>query len=379
MKRALFSLLLAVFIFGAGCDSGSDYTAGPASAEQEETVIDLDSPTGGFSLSDEEPAFGEADLYTYSKDEKVYDDEINNDPVMERYRNRNRKGVKRFRLRAIWGRLPSYQDSSSADCYGLDWSGSLTFNRGIVVIEKLIAFEPGDYITRKDRSTIEWVSNTCPHVDGIQVRLIAPPAFADCDSVNTDSTRIAEPALTISTGPYTKSFTLEELEALELIEPVDRCCNGIALNSYIRYPGCPTGHLLGKWKSIEPDTIPSDSTSSGGTEKILLGYFRGVWLGENGRIGGYLKGAYGQNSSGESVFFGKYIDFKGRFKGLLKGYYEVSPVDTFAYSPPRGIFRGRWFNRNLTPQGSLKGDWVTDTEGNGFFHGRWIKNCLDNL
>jgi hypothetical protein len=259
----------------------------------------------------------------------------------------------------------------------------MTFSNGVLIIEKLIAFDPEDYITRKNKSTIEWVSYTCPHIDGIQVRLIAPPSSFKPDSLNADSTVTSEPVLTIKTGPFTRSFTLKELETLQLMEPVDRCGNGIKINSQILPIGCPTGYLFGQWKSVEPDTTAIDSTVSSSdstnSDKVLLGYFRGVWIGNNGIIAGHLKGIYGINSLGERVFFGKYIDFKGRFKGILKGYYEPVLDITTEYYPPHGIFYGSWFNQNLVHQGRLKGDWITDESGNGFFHGRWGRNCINTL
>ena len=378
MKRALFSLLVVIFFFAAGCDSGSDNPATPASIEQNENIVDLDSPTGGFTLSDESPAFGESELYTYSSKEPVYNDALENDPEIVRLRER--QGIKKFRLRAIWGHLVrSYQDSTAADCCGLDWSGSMTFNNGVIIIEKLIAFDPEDYITRKTKSTIEWVSYTCPHIDGIQVRLIAPPSSFKPDSLKADSTETCEPVLTIKTGPFTKSFTLKELETLQLMEPVDRCGNGITINSQILPIGCPPGYLFGRWKRVEPDTTAPDSTDSVKDEKVLLGYFRGVWIGNNGKISGHLKGIYGINSMGERVFFGKYIDFKGRFKGILKGYYEPALYITTEYSLPHGLFYGNWFNKNLVQQGRLKGNWITDESGNGFFHGRWGRNCSNTI
>ena len=383
MKRVLFSLLLVVFVFAAGCDSGTDNLATPTAGEQEENIVDLNSPTGGFSFSDEEPAFGESDLYTYSSKEPVYNDALENDPEIERWRER--QGIKKFRLRAIWGRLArSYEDSTAADCCGLDWSGSMTFDNGVVIIEKLIAFDPEDYITRRNKSTIEWVSHTCPHIDGIQVKLIAPPFKQD--SLEADSTETCEPVLTIKTGPFTKSFTLKELESLQLMQPVDRCGNGSSINSQIIPPGCPHGYLFGKWENVETDTTaidsttsPPDSTDSENDGRILLGHFRGVWIGHNGRIAGHVKGIYGINSLGERVFFGKYIDFKGHFKGILRGHFEPTPEITAEYSFPHGIFHGKWFGKNFAQEGRLKGNWISDKDGHGLFHGEWGKNCSNTI
>ena len=383
MKRILISLLLVAFVFAAGCDSGSDNLANPSATTQEENIVDLDSPTGGFSFSDENPAFGEPDLYIYSSEEPEYNDKIKDDPDIERCRKF--EGAKKFRLRAIWGHLArSYEDSSVTDCCGIDWSGSATFNNGIIIIEKLIAFDSGDYVTRKSKSTIEWISHTCPHIDGIQVKLIAPP-FKPY-SIGTDSTNTIEPVLTIKTGPFTKSFTLMELEALQLMQPVDRCGNGISINSQLILQNCPQGYLLGKWERAELDTtvtdsiiVVPDSFDHDNDKKILLGHFKGVWIGNNGKMAGHLRGIYGINSSGERVFFGKYINFKGHFKGILKGHYESAPEITAEYYLPHGIFQGYWISKNFVREGRLKGNWISDKDGHGFFYGRWGMNCSKTI
>ena len=82
---------------------------------------------------------------------------------------------------------------------------------------KTIAFEPDDSISRVDQSTIGLVSRTGPHVDGIHVRLVLPPIPPE-DSASFDDGA----ALELTTGPYSRTFTIDELVALNLIEPVDR-------------------------------------------------------------------------------------------------------------------------------------------------------------
>jgi hypothetical protein len=250
---------------------------------------------------------------------------------------------------------------------------------GIIVVQKTIAFEEDDSVSRIDSATIGWISHTGPGVDGIQVRLVVPPDTSLCVG--------CAPALTLSTGPYTRTFTLDELLMLDLVSPVDTCGNAISITSVLVPPGCPHGHLMGAWKKLDPDSLASaDTLANGG---IVQGVFRGIWVGKGGRIAGHLKGVFGLNSAGERVFFGKYIDLSGRFQGILRGksWMRIAPAieeetgngpgpdHDRGVRPPRGWFAGEWIDANWNVQGRLKGRWIAAEEGKGFFHGIWGMKC----
>lgn len=370
MKKLFLSLLVIVFIYGAGCDSEveSPYSA---SNTAEENVIDLGSPTGGFTLEDEEPVFGEPDQYRFMDRERAYCDSI--DPERDRDRERLFEGAVKFRLRSLWGRLAcGLSDTLVTDCCGVDWSGGMTFDGGIIVIEKLIAFDQEDEVKRIDRSTIEWVSRTCPHFDGIQVRLIVPPFGVD--SLSEDNGTDVEARLTINAGPFSRTFTLEELYELNVMQPVDRCCNSIIVNSHFIPPSCPNGYLFGKWEVTGPDTLYTEDT--GEIRGILMGGFRGAWINQGGHFSGYVKGIFGNNAEGEHLFFGKYIDFNGHFKGILRGKYGPPPEMSESIIP-FGWFEGEWYGKNMITMGRLGGRWISDTGGTGFFHGLWDMYCGD--
>jgi hypothetical protein len=371
MKRNLLASLIVIaslLVLSSGCQWLNDTTS-PEPVETTE-VIDLDSPTGGFTVLDEEPAFGEDELYEPMLNEIAVDDTTADcDSVKSLTRNRH---ALHFRLRALWGNLSlTYGDAVTAESEycPLDWSGGMHIDGGAIVIERLIAFECDDSITRENLSTISWVSNTGPHVDGIQVSLVVP--WGPADSTET----YVEPKLTIETGPYSRTFTMEELKELNLIEPVDDCGNGISIASQVLPAFCPRGFLAGVWKNVPPDTIPPADTTD--TEKIVLGKFRGIWISERGGPGGYLRGVFGKNSDGERVFFGKYIDMTGRFVGILKGYYGQSPVLAADTVNPYGFFQGVWINKDLMLAGRLKGHWISDEPGSGFFHGIWGADCTE--
>ncbi len=372
-KNLFLVLVIALMITGAGCQLTDTDTAQPQADEggQTESVMDLDSPTGGFSYSDEQPAFGEEDEFEPLLNEVEVDDEYRNrEENRERIRNlEHNERVRKYRFRALWGRLSNaYTDSAVVDCCPLDWSGTLHLEGGIILIERVIAFDINDYVTRIDRSTIEFTSHTCPHVDGIQVKLLFPPQS------NTDSVSVAiEPRLVLDTPQYSHTWSIDELDSLRITEYVDRCGNGISIGSHSILPHCPRGYLVGRWKSIEqitdvePDTIDC--------EKKILGVYRGMWIDENGRHSGYLKGVYGLNSEGEHVLYGKYISLSGRFRGFLIGRYGQNDEITAESVSSNGWLEGIWTDRRRVEQGLFKGRWTLNGAGVGHFHGVWEKHC----
>ena len=368
MKRNLLAITIAsLLVLVGGCQWLDNGTA-PVSTDREQ-VIDLDSPTGGFTFTDEAPAFGEPELFEPMFNEvEVVDTTSDNAQVKELFRHRN---VKIFRMRAIWGNLiTTYADTRDENYCPVDWSGTMKLDGGAVIIERIIAFEQEDCVEREDVSTINWVSKTGPHVDGLQVMLVVSWGPAD------STTEFVEPKLVFETGPYSREFSISELMALRLLEPVDECGNGITINSHILPAYCPYGFLAGGWKSVPPDTIAPADTND--TEKVILGLYRGIWISERGTPGGYLKGAFGTNSDGDQIFVGKYVDMTGSFKGILRGHYGTCPELTAEALYPYGYFRGIWIDENRTESGGLKGHWIAREPGFGFFHGVWGMNCTED-
>ncbi len=370
MKRSLLAIsIISILVMAYGCQWLETSTA-PETTSKEQ-IIDLDSPTGGFTFTDEEPAFGEAELFEPMFNEVAVDDSTADCPqVQELFRHRH---VKIFRMRSIWGHLvTTYEDETESldnEYCPVDWSGMMKLEGGAILVERIIAFDEGDLVFREGIDAIGWTSNTGPHVDGLQVMLVVPWGPED------STTTWVEPKFVFETGPFSRTFSLEELASLSLIETVDDCGNAISMNAHIMPAFCPYGFLAGAWKNIPPDTIPPADTND--TEKIILGVYRGIWISERGTPGGYLKGVFGVNSLGEQVFFGKYVDMTGRFKGILKGTYGVCPelVDTAEY--PYGFFRGIWINEDRVTAGGLKGHWVTREPGFGYFHGVWGQLCTE--
>jgi hypothetical protein len=369
-KGLLATLAVALLVFGWGCQNTSIDPASTSSEQQ----IDLDSPTGGLTATDEAPAFGESDKFAIFSDESAADDPLERDAG---YRDDilTARGARIYDFRAIWGRLAFLPDTTAPVSCPIDWSGTLHLDGGVIIMEKVIAFERNDSIWRVDRSTIEWISHTGPRFDGIQVKLVVPARSVD----SLDCANCA-PQLVLKAGPYSRTFTLDELAALSVITPIDRCGNEISITSVLAPPACPHGQLAGVWENTAVDSTASAETIGEGGS--VLGIFRGVWVGRHGLIGGYLKGVYGLNSAGEAVFFGKYIDLQGHFMGILRGTYGSRPVPTVASNADsgnrrRGWFAGEWIDGNVNVQGKLKGHWIAVAKGVGFFHGIWGMRCSE--
>lgn len=367
MKRivpAAAAIALAAFL--AGCFLADDTPLSPAPVPAAPgEAIDLDSPTGGYAMTDEAPAFGEPEQYEALSLETPVRDPIE---ATDEYQARLRaRGARVFEFRAVWGALWNADDSTRTDPCPLDWSGTLRLEGGVIAVHRTIAFEPEDSLYRVDPSTIGWISHTGRHIDGVHVRLIVPSP----DSARAEAPK---PRLVLRTGPWSRIFEIEELVALRLVEPVDRCGNGIAISSVERLLPCPHGQLAGSWKLLPPDSIaPPDSNG------VVRGRFRGVWVGAGGNISGHLRGVFGVNSAGERVFFGKYIDTTGRFMGILRGRYGARPGAAELSRYPLGWFAGEWIGRGGA-LGRLKGHWMMDAEyGAGCFHGVWGMNCSPNL
>lgn len=348
--RTLFSLLaLTVFAVwaAAGCENATDTDTANDLANRTQT-IDLDDPYGGYNTADEPAAFGDAGL---AADFGPAGDVAVNDHIDTTRTDRRRPH--RF-LMITWGNLRA----DSLIDFSTDWSGGLCAENAVVVVKRLIRFEPRDQLLpRTTRACVEWVSHTQPHFDGILVELLP----TRCDSLTraTDPTCARPVSVTFKTGPLTVTIDQDELADLHRVVTVDDAGNAVAFNSVATMPGeCADGFLAGQWQPVDDPRIE--------------GRFRGKWVSESGAHQGYLRGVYGVNRRGDAMFFGKWIAESGRFQGLLKGRYGAVPATRTGAAD--GWFEGVWFSRELHVAGGLGGVWNTDGRG-GFFRGRWFERC----
>ena len=117
---------------------------------------------------------------------------------------------------------------------------------------------------------------------------------------------------------------------------------------------CERGFLAGHWHKVEE-----------GRGRLI-----GRVKHDDGSPAGHIRGIYGRRENGEQVFFGKFINLDGEFKGIFKGHYED------------GHFAGRWLHRS-GEHGALGGAYregIPGPETGGHFVGRWAEtSCNLNL
>jgi hypothetical protein len=334
-KYALLSLLifaLSVMLIIGGCSKNS-----PTEPDQEEELTELDRPYGGFDTSDELPAFGDPKISVAYDDDQDVDDLITLDPEFTDVIGSDT--VNAYYVRITWGLLEG--DSTATDI--ISWDGSATITRGKLGIMKTIRFEGNDRIVlpRPDRKTVQWESVTGPHFDGILLVIV------DKDTLNVPGEFI------FTTNLYTRTFTYDELDSLELVETVTPQGHQVSIQAYnnqiIPFGG---GFLEGQWIK----------------NRQHGGIFKGRWINNVGTRVGHLKGIWGENRFGEKVFFGKYVHLNGQFGGILTGKWGYNDQDQ-----NKGWLKGRWVNHSLTAIGTLQGHWKVkeDSTRHGFFHGKW--------
>ncbi len=351
-KKALLPLaLIATLLLAVGCSNNSPVQPN----SQTENFTD---PFGGYTATAESPAFGDQQLLATSAGEVAYDDPILKSPAVDSMVSDSEAGV--YYFRALWGQL-RYDSTVTTST---DWSGSLTVSRGAIVVRRLIRFEEGqDYIKdRTDSNLVEWVSSTTVHHDGIAFGIFVPPASND-SMMATDS----DVTVTFETGPYSRTFTLAEIAALDTIVTLDDAdSNAVAFFGFRYYRGqCRKGFVSGGW----------------GYDREGMGRFRGMWTSRNGELLGYVQGHFGQDSSGQKVFYGKWISADGSFEGLLRGTWKgrvPNHVPDHARRYAGGWFKGGVFDAAEQPIGEIMGKYRSGPHGPGFFQGRWKTNCVSD-
>jgi len=374
MLRKLFLPLLMLALLGAvGCSDNPTETATEGS-------VDLNEEFGGYTATAEEPGFGDTDLLGEAEGEVDYDDPMLLSPTVDSFVTDPEAGY--FRFRAIWGQLT--YDSTVTEV--TDWTGSLTISRGAEVVKKLIRFEPGqdELLPRTERTLIEWVSATTVHHDGIVVdmyfrrpvpmydTMMVPEVdtLGDTSWVTVIDTTYPQEATTVTfeTGPYSRTFTLGDLVALDTIVYLEDS-NAVAIRALKldRVP-CARGFLTGHW----------------GVDEEGNGLFRGMWMSRHGYVSGWLQGRYGVNERGRNVFAGKWINASGEFEGLLKGTYGFRPNDNASGNARRhagGWFVGTIHNADGAQLGALKGHFkgADHPIKAGYFQGLWRLDCGDSF
>jgi hypothetical protein len=344
MKRLIVTLSAAWLFLAIGC---SDSPTNNTVATQ---TPDLNDEFGGYLPTNEEVAFGDAELASEAASDEEFDDPILLSPGVDSLIADTTGSY--YHLRMVWGKLRLDTSVTAVT----DWTGSLTISSGAIVIRRTIHFELGqDYIpTRTDPALLEWVSYTTIHNDGLAVDLYVPYDSA-----------VAPTPVTVdfATGPYSRSFTINELAALDTIVYLADS-NAVLFQAFeLNRYRCARGFLTGTW----------------GYDDQGNGIFRGLWTDRCGLVVGYVNGHFGIDDQGQKVFFGKWVSLDGRFEGFLRGKWDYQPSP---YANPNarrhagGWFAGEVLNADGTPIGVVRGKYRSHPQfKNGFLGGRWKVHC----
>jgi len=417
VRKIFLPLLVLTFVWTmVGCSQNP-------SEPTNTTAGDINADFGGYTATSEAPGFGDADLLADADGEVDYNDPLQVSPAVDSIMADSNAGF--FVFRVAWGQL-EYDSSMTTPT---TWDGSLTISRGAELVRRVIRFEPGqdEVLPRTDRTLIEWVSQTTVHYDGLLVDMYFPrpvPMFdttltpsidtlfdttwvdmydttqtpevdtlgdttwvtvidtiptPEVDTLGGDTTwttvvdtTMPDPVtVTFETGPYSRTFTLGELVALDTIVYLEDS-NAVAFHAFKmdRLP-CARGFLAGHWGRTE------DSTGAS------VGVFRGMWMSRNGRVDGWLRGNYGRNEDGKHVFYGKWIDQSGNFEGLLSGTWGFQPNRHASDNARRhagGWFAGKVYDDARSEIGILKGRFKGPDHPvkAAYFQGLWRLNCGDN-
>lgn len=353
--------LASLFAFGGCSDettlsgSGDGDVSGGSSLE----TLDLDAEYGDLAFTDEAVAFGDPQLLAATLIDEAALSEDDEDSLNDDDPSLTRPMMARTYLRILWGQLEGRFDPADGDrpeLERLDWTGVLSVSAGAIAMKRTVLFErPYDHLLpRTSRDSLEWVSHTGPHFDGLLVCIVSPVVDG-----------VAQGELTFATGPFTTTVSVADLDGIDRKVDVDNLGNAVSfLGRKADRTGCGAGFLGGLWKNTEdrPET-----------EAVELGVFRGRFAGEHGMVHGFLQGVYGLNTSGERVFIGKYIGRDGRIRGLIRGTW--TPAED---AEGMGSFQGRWVGRNGEHRGELQGRYRAGEHerADGFFQGLWKERCM---
>ncbi len=334
MKTRLASLC-ALALLGPGC-------LAEEADEADQIASALEEDSGGLTMDDEAPMFGADDEFAVAAlgDEAAFADPMAQDPAVALMMEGPDAVVARVQI--LWGQLPPDGQPDPRN-----WSGRISISRGALLVRRTLAFDPvtDRILPRTDPRQVDFTSVTAPHVDGLVLAVVDPePESAEPLTLSYASIADGE-VYTADLGALLAGPVVADLgdgnriAGVALARPVDACEHGF---------------LRGRWRAVEPG--------------------RGVFLGgvadAEGEPIGHVRGIYGRRLNGEQVFFGKYIDREGHFRGIFGGHYRD------------GEFIGRWLTRN-GEHGVLGGHYIENSPGPhpaGQFAGRWAEtSCALDL
>ena len=331
LKAAIPTILLALT---TGCGAAVEEEENEEAAEIA-AAIELEN--GGLTMADELPMFGTEEMFSEAglpDAEVAYDDVI--DQSAEVVAMRQAPDAVVFHTTVLWGQFPGNPGLRAPR----NWSGTLTVSRGAVIVNRTVLFEgPTDHLLpRNNPRVVPFTSATLPHHDGLRLTIIDPEPFSGEPQVLTYSSangpEFSAPMPALTDGPQSQIVDDRDnrIVAVAVPQPVDVCNHGM---------------LGGRWHRVAEGR----------------GRFLGPVADAGGHAVGHVHGIYGKRRNGERVFFGKYINRDGEFRGIFGGHYGG------------GHFEGRWLSRS-GEVGALGGEYretIPGPEVGGHFLGRWAE------
>ncbi len=322
------ALLAILLILSAGCLGNDD--------DEEDRDHGAQSVGGDgwgdyYNDENEDPGFGDPEIQNMGEDEP-YDDPFDNQVQTASVEDA-------IYIRVLWGNLILDDDDWHNP---KDYSGSITIDEGLLVIERTVRFEDYDceIDNRVEPTLVSWRSRIGPHYDGLVLRL-EPGATDDNDNF-----------LHLEIGTYKKVFSVTELMDLVTLDASGYDDDQVAIASHYNV-AAGNGFVVGHWR---------DLPQAGG------GIFKGKWETGDGALLGHELARYVPQDNGTGIVKGKYIDTTGQFMGFLYGTYEDTHETLQA-----GEFDLHWIDRDKTKLGSIEGIYFKrDDAGYGFALGNWI-------
>lgn len=319
-----FTMLLA-----SGCGAKAQ---NGQSAEAEQISGALEEDNGGLTTTDESPMFGEASAYALEElpdPESAIADETESQPTVVDMMKL--PAAKKYEAVLLWGQIPANLGNKMPH----NWSGSIHVSRGAVIVRRTIRFEDktDQLLPRTDPQSVEFTSVTLPANDGMRLTIVDPtpnaPEPLTVSYEGKDGVSFSAPLADLLSGPKS--------------EDVDAAGNrfvGIAIDTPVDV--CQHGFLGGHWRRVLGER----------------GRLRGAVTDASGDVVGHMKGIWGQRKNGEHVFFGKYIDADGHFKGIFAGKYADGEYEgKWVVGGDAGKLGGRYFANDAAP-GRIAGFYV---------------------
>ena len=336
--RTLFrSGLAAALTLTLACD-------GASSADEDADVIadDIEDDNGGFDMEDEDPQFGDVELFVGEELDDV-ETEITDLAATDIELMEASDTAAVYDIALLWGHMRFDADFDGPR----DWSGEIEVTRGAIRVRRAIRFDANDRVERDrdDLRRVRFISRTGPHFDGLRLRVVDPDPTA--------SDRL-ELIYRDSRGEH--RIDVERIRERPETREVDESGNRIVAAARRRLVDnadpCDNGFMRGRWRQVARD----------------YGVLRGRLADSDGNLSGHMRGVYGVRRDGSRVFFGKAIGLDGRFRGIFAGTYRS------------GNFVGRWLTRS-GEYGHLGGHYResdhTRARG-GFYLGRWVENSCNS-